>query len=739
MPDMSSVPLKPTPPGRFPPTYRKFCDAALDWARTSGVSWIYILKAITAALLALGISMKLELPAPRTAMTTVFVLMQPQSGMVLAKSLYRFCGTIVGLVAMLVFMDLFAQQPEMFLGATALWIGICTAGAARNRNFRSYGFVLAGYTAALIGIPAWQHPDGAFLSAVARGTEVTMGVICAGLVSALIFPQHVGKQLRKTIRDRFREFSDFTSHVLSRNVAGVPFDNKNAQFVADAVSFEAARSAAVFETPETRRLAGRLLNLNNQFMTMSTRLHALQHLVARLRTSGQCSIVAALSEYTHEISLLFATATQHSSTSKDVTPTIAKLGDDLNIYRRALPPRIASTRATFIEPGNKNNLLDFDTAIELLYRFIDEFHAYAQIHASLEYGTRARALLIQRYESKTPPVVAAVAGLRAMALTLILSWFWIASAWPSGTILVLNGGAVCALVASAAKPSRIAYQMAIGTVLACITGFISFYWCYPRVDGFPMLCVILAPALTLGCWMTTRPQLAGYGVGYCIYFCFLAAPDNLVHYDPAAYLNGAISLSMSMFAASVAHAVILPPSTSWIRNHLLDHLRRQVAFVCDGRIPLLRSRFESRVRDLMSQIQNSVFAKDEPEMQPSLWFFSVLEIGNCILDLRQALPALASARRVAEDSHVLRATAATCRAVATLFLHPSVIRLESAKAEIGFAITALQDELFAERSPQEVECCRQMLVNLHFLRSALLDSNSPLTAMAMKMKSQFRP
>jgi uncharacterized membrane protein YccC len=320
-----------------------------------------------------------------------------------------------------------------------------------------------------------------------------------------------------------------------------------------------------------------------------------------------------------------------------------------------------------------------------------------------------------------------------------LSWFWIASAWPSGTILVLNGGAVCALVASAAKPSRIAYQMALGTVLACITGFITFYWFYPRVDGFPMLCVILAPALTLGCWMTTRPQLAGYGVGYCIYFCFLAAPDNLVHYDPAAYLNDAISLSMSMFAASVAHALILPPSTTWIRDHLLDHLRRQVAFVCHGRIPMLRSRFESRVRDLMSQIQNSVFAKDEAEMQSSLWFFSVLEIGNCILDLRQALPARASGRRVADDSHMLRAAAATCHAVEALFLHPSVSRLESAKDEVGFAITALQVEKFPERSPQEVECGRQMLVNLHFLRSALLDTNSPLTAMAMKMKSQFRP
>ncbi|WP_206685654.1 FUSC family protein, partial [Escherichia coli] len=42
---------------------------------------------------------RLEMSQPRTAMTTVFVLMQPLSGMVFAKSFYRVLGTAAGLVA----------------------------------------------------------------------------------------------------------------------------------------------------------------------------------------------------------------------------------------------------------------------------------------------------------------------------------------------------------------------------------------------------------------------------------------------------------------------------------------------------------------------------------------------------------------------------------------------------------------------------------------------------------------
>ena len=50
----------------------------------------------------MGIAMLLNLPQPRTAMTTVFVLMQPFSGTVFAKTVYRIIGTVVGMIAAVV-------------------------------------------------------------------------------------------------------------------------------------------------------------------------------------------------------------------------------------------------------------------------------------------------------------------------------------------------------------------------------------------------------------------------------------------------------------------------------------------------------------------------------------------------------------------------------------------------------------------------------------------------------------
>ena len=51
-----------------------------EWARSDGVTWVYIFKVLFAAFLTLWLAMRLELPQPRTAMITVFIVMQRQNG-----------------------------------------------------------------------------------------------------------------------------------------------------------------------------------------------------------------------------------------------------------------------------------------------------------------------------------------------------------------------------------------------------------------------------------------------------------------------------------------------------------------------------------------------------------------------------------------------------------------------------------------------------------------------------------
>jgi uncharacterized membrane protein YccC len=699
--------------------------AAADWARTDGLTWIYLFKALAACFLALGIAMKLDLPQPRTAMTTVFIVMQPQSGMVFAKSFYRICGTLVGLVVMLALIGLFAQTPELFIISTAIWVGICTAGAARNRNFRSYGFVLAGYTAALIGIPAAQHPDGAFLSALTRVAEVVLGIVCAGAVSGLVFPQFAGLQMRSTVRARFSAFVEYVSASLAGRNDRAKIEATNARFVADIVGFEAARSVAVFEGPDSRMRGGRLARLNSEFMTASTRFHALHQLMNRLRaTNTDASAVAidALEPYFKEIAPLLAKSGEPVLSAADAAQAAAQL----DTYKAALPGRVRATRAELeSQPGAL--LLDFDTAAELLYRFIDDLHAYAATYASLAVDTHERERWIERYEPKTNAIAAGVSGVRAAIVMMVLGAFWIATAWPSGSTLTLNAAAVCALASSSPNPKRTAFQMAGGTLAATVMGMIVVFGVFPHVDGFPMLCVALTPFLLLGVFMTTRPTLAGYGIGYCIFFCFLAGPDNVVHYDPTSFMNDAMALVLSMLVSSIAFAVLLPPSTPWLRNRLLIDLRRQVVLASRAGLRRVRSRFESGARDLMWQI--NALAPTEPELKRDTlrWLFSVLEVGNAVIDLRREVAALPADARYAK-SMPWRVSLRTMRdALSALFEHPREDRFDRALAATAEAIAALQQMLATFTAPRdERHHLQRILSQLHFIRTALLDPQSPL-------------
>src|SRR6516165_12545902 len=98
-------------------------------------------------LIALLVAFTFNLDQPQWALLTVFIVAQPQSGLVLAKSFYRIIGTLLGAAVALLFVALFAQERVLFLGALALWIGLCTFGSQYARNFAAYSFVLSGYTA----------------------------------------------------------------------------------------------------------------------------------------------------------------------------------------------------------------------------------------------------------------------------------------------------------------------------------------------------------------------------------------------------------------------------------------------------------------------------------------------------------------------------------------------------------------------------------------------------------------
>jgi uncharacterized membrane protein YccC len=452
-------------------------------------------------------------------------------------------------------------------------------------------------------------------------------------------------------------------------------------------------------------------------MSASTRFHALHQLMNRLRENASATTIAALEPFFREVPPLFSLSGEPVRNAADAAHAAAQLRE----YKAALPKRVRAARAA-LETNPEFAQLEFDTAAELLYRFVDDMLAYADTYASLTSPSHERERWIARYVPKTNLLAAAISGLRGAVVMFVLSAFWIETAWPSGGTMVLNAAAVCALASSSPRPTLMSAQMAIGTMLASVVGMIVVFGVFPHIDGFAMMCAALAPALLLGAYLSTRRTLAGVGIGYCIFFCFLAGPDNLVHYDPTGFMNDAIALVLSMIVAAIAFAVLLPTDAPWLRHLLLGDLRREVVNARRGRLATLTTHFESRTRDLLSQI--NALANGRPELQRDAlqWLFAVLEFGNAVIDLRRETGDLPIGRGSVD---------ATLDAVARLFDRPQAKRFDAALAATERAISDIQALLvLAERPREERHRLERIASHLHFIRTALLDHESPFARFA---------
>ncbi|RWU22155.1 FUSC family protein [Pseudomonas alkylphenolica] len=698
-----------------------------EWARTDGVTWVYIFKVLSAAFLTLWLAMRLELPQPRTAMISVFIVMQPQSGHVFAKSFWRLLGTLAGSSMMVALIAIFPQNTELFLPSLAIWVGLCSAGAMRYRTFQAYGFVLAGYTAAMVGLPALQHPDGAFMAAVWRVLEISLGILVSTLVSAAILPQSAGAAMRNALYQRFGVFAGFVTEGLRGDSQRDRFESSNVRFIAEAVGLESLRNVTAFEDPHMRRRNGRLGRMNSEFMAITTRFNALHQLLERLRLRGPLQIVTAIEPGLNALAELLDGYAGRALTSPDA----ARLAGQLAAYKEGLPERVRSLRAAYVETGPTDaDLLDFHTAYELLYRFVDDLHNYALTHASLADHNHAREQWDEPYVAQTNWMVSLAAGVRASFILLVLGSFWILTAWPSGAMMTLIAAATVGLSAATPNPKRMSFQMACGTLLGAFVGFFETFFVFPWIDGFPLLCLVLAPVFVFGAFLASRPAYAGYGLGLLIFFGTGSVPDNLTVYNPYNFINDYIAMVIGMLVCAAAGAIILPPNSRWLWRRLEHDLRSQVLFAISGRLRGLGSAFESRTRDLLHQAYG--LAAGKPMVQSSLlrWMFLVLEVGHAIIELRKEQAILPVHPCYAESQPWRQAIRVMGRALTRLFLQPSASNHERALVAVDHAISRVQatDEPFARHF--DTSALRRVQSYLHFIRTSLLDPQSPLAALA---------
>ncbi|MCU1718990.1 FUSC family protein [Pseudomonas sp. 5P_3.1_Bac2] len=563
----------------------------------------FAIKSVIGGFLALWLAMRFGLSQPQWAMMTAFIVAQPLSGMVVQKGFARLIGTIAGTTMSVVFMALFNQAPWLFLLSVALWLWLCTAAATMLRSAWAYSFVLSGYTVAIIGLPSISHPLGVFSEAVARCTEISLGILCASFVSVILWPIRVEKQLVQQAEEAWR-----TGIISARQaLSDESLPRKGLlEMLGRIIAVDAQREHAWFE--------GRLGRNRAQALRLLSR-----DLLGVLRLSR------GVTRQWRQLS---------SADAKAIEPWLIRMREALEHYDQSDWPQLheqlqEASRDEQWLPAQQQCLERLAVMVLMLKQAEGSLLAVAQGRAS----NNAPPPLSWHSDWQT---AAAYGGRSALAF-LLVTGFWMATAWPSAAGATLLTCVVCSLFANRDNAAQLGMMFLRGTLYAVPVAFVSGQLLMPLINDFELLCLAMGVPLFFGALGMAKPTTGAVATSFCLQFIVLTLVNVRANNNMAFFSNESIGLLIGCSCAVLAFKLIELRNPHWHGRRLIKATARDLALLARQNLIGAQNWFGGRMADRLVQLAR--FYPVAPGKRRDLWEegIAALDLGDEILHLRACL------------------------------------------------------------------------------------------------------
>ncbi|MBV9655900.1 MAG: FUSC family protein [Acetobacteraceae bacterium] len=567
-----------------------------------------------AVCLALIVAFWLELDDPSWAGTSAAIVCQPVLGASLRKGWFRLIGTVVGAIGAVVLTACFPQSRAGFLIGLALWAGVCAFVATLLRNFASYAAALAGYTLAIIAGNELGSVGGAngdaFNLALTRGTEIWVGIVCAGLVLATTDLGGTRRRLASMLTGLAAETASGLMRTLG--VSGA--------------AQAASRTAR-------RRLLARVSGLDpvidqasGEIATLPFRPRTLQAAVEGLTGALLAwRVIANYLEYAGEADA------DRADVRRCLSPEVLALEDGAARAMENAGPTRATLRAAArrlvamrAETPGRRMLADSAAAGLLgLSRALTGVLALGEPRLSVSPRQVARL----RVPDLLPPLIN---GVRAFLTVGGVSLLWIWLAWPGGSTAIVFGAVIITLLAPQEDMAFAAARaFTIGTGLTAICAAIVDFAILPQVTTLAGFCASLALVLVPAGALLTQGWQPVVFTAVAANFMPLLGPANLMAYDPETYYNFALALFTGIALAMLMFRLVPPLTPAARTQRLLALTLRDLRRLCRGTRHWRAAEWEQHVYGRLSALPASADI-----LQPSR-LAAMLPVGIGLIRLRR--------------------------------------------------------------------------------------------------------
>jgi len=509
--------------------------------------WLFSAKAFAAAMLALYLAMALALPRPYWAMATVYVVSHPLTGATRSKAVYRIGGTLLGASAAVILLPLFVNAPTLLSLVVALWTGTLLSISLLDRTPRSYLFMLSAYTLPMIALPALNSPEGIFDLALARSEEILVGILCASVVSALVWPGKVAPIFSARIASWLGDARDWACELLQQgDAASQPSHASRHKLAADILALDQFISHLSYDTTSfamvknARELRGRMSMLLPILSSLTETKQAL--------LQQQDGMPAGLTELMHAVAHWMA------------SPDLGHLRREVPVLQRrlaALKQQIASGdswQALLIAHGlaRLQSLINLWLDCRLLQQLI------AEEHPTFEWKPAYRHWPVGGTARHYDYGMMAFSSLQASAAIFLACLLWIQLGWTDGSGAVIMVAIASCFFAALDEPAPMMRTFLIWALVSIALTTVLLFMVIPAAYTFEMLVAMLAVPFLLVGTLFTRPQFTMIAMMLTVNTATFLSLQGAYDTDFTAFFNGNVATVVGVSFALLFSLLVRP-------------------------------------------------------------------------------------------------------------------------------------------------------------------------------------
>jgi uncharacterized membrane protein YccC len=508
-------------------------SAATVWLRANARQLAFGLRLTASVCLALYVAFALQVEDPSWAGTSAAITCQPVLGAALRKGQFRFLGTVVGAVFVVLLSAAFPQERIGFLGGLVAWAGLCCFAASLLKGPAAYAAQLAGYTAAIIADSSIADPHNVFILALSRATEITIGIACATVILGATDLGAARQRLAQAVGAIARDVRAGFRRTLT--TAG-----------ATLVDAQTARRALITRLAAIDPLMDNALG---ESAALRFRRPALRAAFAGL--FGALSGWRTVALHLHRLSPADAEAAIRPAL--DAWPADAAQPRDPAQERDRLQAAARRLVAAPAETPTQRLLADQTAAV---WRGLAGAENALVLLASPQAAQRARRLRTARAPDPLPALVNAGRVMVAFGLACVI---WVVTAWPSGLIFITFTAVPALLLAPQNEAGLAATARFIfgSTVAALVAGFIEFAL-LPMMDSYAGFCLAIGIALVPLGMLQASPRWGPRVIAASTNVIPILGPTNQATYNTLAFYNTAFAITAGCVLAALV-LWLLPP------------------------------------------------------------------------------------------------------------------------------------------------------------------------------------